>query len=130
MTMIGAIGLFVLSGVIFVGLGVLTANGRLRRNALAGVRISSALTSDAAWHAAQRAAAPHMIATGVVGFLLAGVFGVPLLVNGSQPLDPQLISSCFAGFLIVMSTLIAVVSRRAVRRLHTGTDPSVAPWNR
>lgn len=104
MTMSGAIGLFVLSGVVFVGLGVLTLSGRLRRNALVGVRI----------------AAPLMITTGMIGFLLAGLFGIPWLVNGGQPVDPQLLSNGFAGFLLVMCALIVLVSRRAVRRLHQG----------
>lgn len=130
MTMSGATGLFVLSGVVFVGLGVLTLSGRLRRNALVGVRISGAMASDNAWLAAQRAPAPLMIATGAIGFLLAGVFGIPWLVNGSQPVDPRLLSNCFAGFLLVMSALMVLASRRAVRRLHTKTDPSAAPWNR
>ena len=71
-----------------------------------------------------------MIATGVIGFLLAGLFGVPWFVNGSQPVDPQLLSNCFAGFLLVMAALMVLVSRRAVRRLHTQTDLSVALWNR
>jgi hypothetical protein len=130
MTMSGATGLFVLSGVVFVGLGMLTLSGRLRRNDLVGVRISGAVTSDTVWNAAQRASAPLMIATGVISFLLAGLFGIPWLVNGRQPVDPQLLSNCFAGFLLVMSALMVLVSRRAVRRLHTQTDPSVAPWNR
>jgi len=130
MTMSGVTGLFVLSGVVFVGLGLLTLSGRLRRNALIGVRISGAMTSASAWDAAQRASAPLMIAAGVFGFLLAGLFGIPWLVSGSQPVDPQLLSNCFAGFLLVICALIVLVSRRAVRRLHTKTDPSVAPWNR
>ena len=130
MTVSGATGLLVLSGVVFIGLGVLTLSGRLRRNALAGVRISGAMTSEKAWNAAQRASAPLMIATGVIGFLLAGLFGIPWLVNGSQLVDPQLLSNCFAGFLLVMSALMVLVARRAVRRSHTETDPSVAPWNR
>lgn len=119
-----------LSGVVFVGLGVLTLRGRLRRNALVGVRISGAMTSDRAWNAAQRASAPLLLATGVIGFLLAGLFGIPWLVNGRQLVEPRLLSNCFAGFLLVMSALVVLVSRRAVRRLHTKTGPSVAPWNR
>lgn len=128
--MSGASGLFILSGVVFVGLGVLTLNGRLRRNAVVGVRISGAMTSDEAWNAAQKASAPLMIAIGVIGFLLAALFGIPWLVNGSQPVDPQLLSNGFAGFLLVMGALIVLVARRAVRRLRTKADPSVAPWNR
>ena len=130
MTMSGVTGLFVLSGVVFVGLGLLALSGRLRRNALVGVRISGAMASDAAWKAAQRASAPLMIATGVAGFLLAALVGIPWLANGSQPVDPQLLSNCFAGFLVVMSAVMVLASRRAVRGLHTKTDGSVAPWNR
>lgn len=73
MTMSGAIGLFVLSGVVFVGLGVLTLSGRLRRNALVGVRIAGAMTSDKTWNAAQRASAPLMITTGMIGSASSGV---------------------------------------------------------
>lgn len=96
-TMSGAFGLFVLSGVVFVGLGMAAISGRLRRNALVGMRISGAMTSDEAWNAVQKASAPLMIATGVIGFLLAGLFGIPWLVNGSQPVDPPLLSNGFAA---------------------------------
>ena len=81
MTMSGVIGLLVLSGVVLLGLGALVLSGRLRRNALVGVRISGAMTSDNAWNTAHRASAPLMIATGLIGFVVAGLFGIPWLAG-------------------------------------------------
>ncbi len=129
-SMDGTIALFVLVGVVFAGLGVLSLTGRLPRNGVAGVRIAGAMASDTAWYAAQRASAPWMIATGAAGFLLAVVFGVPWLATGRILADPQILSGGFAVFLLGMATAMIIVSRRALRALQKQSDPGHAPWQR
>jgi hypothetical protein len=129
-SMDGTVALFVLTGVVFTGLGVLSLTGHLPRNGVAGVRIAGAMASDTAWRTTQRASAPWMIATGAAGFLLAVIFGVPWLVTGRVLANPQILSGGFAGFLLVMSVVMVLVSRRALRALNDQSGPGRAPWDR
>lgn len=125
-----AIALFLVAGLVFGGLGVLSLTGRLPRNGLAGVRIAGATADDKAWRTVHRASGPWMIATGAVGFLLAGVFGVPWLAAGQQLADPNALSNGFAVFLLAMAAVIILVSRRALRAMHSKDASNKAPWDR
>lgn len=83
------------------------ADGRLRRNQLAGIRTAATLRDDAAWRAGHAAAVPLSDAAGVV-FALSG------LLAALSPTAPV-----FAGVLLAGVTgavlLLLLGVRRAVR---------------
>ena len=68
MPLVGAIGLallFIVAGALVAGLSRKLASGTVGRNATMGLRLTSTLRSEAAWHAGQKAFAPFGIAAGV-----------------------------------------------------------------
>jgi uncharacterized membrane protein len=76
----------VLAGPALVCVGVLGWRGRLPRNRFAGVRTPAALRSDAAFRAANRVAAPPVVAAGVAcltgGTVCFAATGAALAVVG------------------------------------------------
>lgn len=66
-----------LTGCSLVYLGWLASQGRLRPNRWAGIRTSFTMANEENWYRTHRAAAPVLIAAGIVqglgGFVLAGV---------------------------------------------------------
>lgn len=108
-------------GLVWSALGALSLVGRLRRNPIAGVRVSGAMVSDSAWSAAQRAAAPLMIGTGVLGLLLAVWLVFPGVDVAVAP-DPGVVLNGYVGLVLVMGVVIIVVANRAVRRVSGRSD--------
>ncbi len=97
------------TGVIVVWLAIRMGRGRVARNWAAGVRTPSTMRSDAAFEAANKAAAPL---TGAGGAVLAacGVFAAAL---------PRHLAGAFifggVGVFLVLCVLGAVVGVRASR---------------
>ena len=87
------------------------ADGRLRRNQLAGIRTAATMRDDAAWRAGHAAAVPHSDAAGIA-------FGLSGLLAALAPSAPV-----FAGVLLVGVTvagaLLLLGARRAVRAAST-----------
>ncbi|MDA8321334.1 MAG: SdpI family protein [Actinomycetota bacterium] len=101
----------VLIGLVVVMLSILMWQGRLRRNWAAGVRTRSTMRSDAAFKAANKAAAPLTGAGGVV-FAMCGVVGslVPQHARGAVVLAGALA----LGVLAMLGAAVGVRAARSV----------------
>ncbi len=106
------VAVLVLFGGVFTLLGVGSVTGRLRRNSLAGIRISATMVSDEAWAAGHRAAAPIFFTVGGLALLLI----VPV-VFGWLPGDPETILLGYSLFLLVMVWPMVRVATKAARHV-------------
>lgn len=99
--------LLLLTGAAVAAVSSRAADGRLRRNALAGIRTGATLASEAAWVAGQQAARPLSDAGGAA----FGVTGLP------AALAPR--AAAFAGVALVgtgvATALLLVAARQAGR---------------
>ena len=103
--LLGAL-LLVASGAVVSQVNRRAADGRLRRNGVAGIRVRATLRSDAAWQAGQRPAAQGSSDAAGAVFALTGVVA---LVARAAP--------WFAGVVLVgtvLATGVLLVVRRAV----------------
>lgn len=89
------------------------ANGRLRRNAFAGIRIGSTMSSDVAWKAGHRAAARWFSIAAVVAFL-CGFGGVVATIAG-QPDVTTILGWVGLGVALGLLAPAVVVAERAAR---------------
>lgn len=79
--MIGATVVLVVAGLLLIWVARQSWHGRLKRNAIAGVRTATTMRSDAAWAVANKVAAPFTAAGGVAlvaGGVLAAALPVPV----------------------------------------------------
>ena len=104
--------LWVVSGLAVAVVGRRAADGRLGRNALAGIRIRSTLRSDAAWRAGHAAARPASDAAGAV-FVVTG-----LAATVVRP-APWFAGVVLAGTLGAVAVLLVGVRQ--------GSGPRTAP---
>lgn len=92
----------------------MAATGRLKRNAWAGIRLPSAITSDAAWVLAHKTALPYIWVTASANALLS----IAVLLLGAEPnlVTFTLIS---LGLIVLVAGLLLGSSRgvRAARAL-------------
>lgn len=90
--------------------------GRLRRNHLVGIRLSTTLRTDEAWREAHRAAAPALRAGGLSA-LFGVVIGAVALAGFSEPAVTRI--ACLAGFAVAFILVIraGIVGNRAAARL-------------
>lgn len=100
------------TGVLLLWMARAAASGRLRRNALAGIRTPSTMVSDEAWLAAHQRAERPTQAAGVVSILVALVMLAP--VSEAVMLTTVLVG---AAAMLVLVIHGAVVGGRAARAL-------------
>ena len=96
--------LFVAVGLLFVGLGVPLARGRVPRNDLYGCRTRATLADDRVWYEANRASGRDMISGGA--FVVACALAALAFARRA---DPEAVT---AGLL---AALLLAVGRMAVR---------------
>lgn len=96
-----ALGLATLGGAVFLVLGWMSLQGRLRPNAWAGIRTPYTRRTAENWYAAHRAAAPALIWSGVA-VLASGLAFLPFALAGK--LDDGLT----AGVTIALACLLLV----------------------
>ncbi len=118
--------IFVTGGIVLT-LGILSWRGRLRRNGLAGIRVGSLLSSDGAWKAGHRAAAPLLSACGGLGVVAA--LGLTLATgasaNGDIPASALLY--CYLIVLVLTLVIATVIALRAANAfLRVNLQPSSA----
>ena len=101
----------VLIGLVVVVLAVLMWQGRLRRNWIAGVRTPSTMRNDAAFRAANKAAAPLTGAGGAV-FVICGVVGA--LVSQHARGAIVLGGAVALGVLALLGAAVGVRAARSV----------------
>ena len=112
----------IVAAALFLGGGVVLwvswegSQGRLRRGHLLGVRLHSTLASDAAWHAAHRAAAgPLGVSAGVV---LAA--GLAVLAVGVDDVVGQVVTIVGVAGLLVGVVTGCRAAARAARAVEAG----------
>ncbi|MFK0008508.1 SdpI family protein [Paenarthrobacter sp. NPDC090520] len=108
------VGLSVLGAVLLVG-GILSLFGRLPMNPTAGIRIPSTLTSEGAWKAGHKAAAPWLILGGM-GAGTGAVVG-PLLPSAELGVLAFACAVVAVAFLIVgclAASKAAVLAERSL----------------
>lgn len=88
------------------------ANGRLRRNAIAGIRVGSTMSSDVAWKAGHRAAARWLSIAAAVAFL-CGLGGVVAAVVGQPDVTIVLGWVGLGGALGLLAPAVVVAERAA-----------------
>lgn len=93
------------------------ASGRLRRNAFAGIRLDSTMSSDVAWQAGHRAAARWFYIAAVVAFL-CGLGGVVAALAGRSDATTVLGWVGLGAALGLMAPAVVTAERaaRATRR--------------
>ncbi|WP_203581479.1 SdpI family protein [Microbacterium hibisci] len=113
------------TAVVLVGAGALMlwlarrgADGTLARNQLVGVRTALTLSSDAAWHAGQRAAAPRITVAGW-GAIGGGV-ALVVLALVALPFQVAMTAYCLLAFgsaawLLAWVVAAAAPAQRAAR---------------
>lgn len=107
--------LLLLTGIAVAAVNRRAADGRLRRNALAGIRTGSTLASDGAWLAGHKAARPMSDVAGAA-FALTGV-AVALATRADALVAAALIGSGVGTVLLLVATRQA---GRAARASGTG----------
>ncbi|MGH1488443.1 MAG: SdpI family protein [Acidimicrobiales bacterium] len=133
----GALGLTAAIGLIMVAAGIAVivvskraADGRLKKNRLAGIRTKATLSSDEAWDAAHRAGlGPSIvggwisIATGIVPVLIGAVLALFDLATAEQYMLVWTVLYVIgvAGLLVAV-VLGAVNGNRAAKAVHN-PDP-------
>lgn len=103
--------ILILAGLALIVVAVASWQGRLPRNALAGVRTPSTMRSDQAFKVANKVAAPLTAAGGVV----LGLGGVLAALLGKSSAGPVLIACALA--CAVLCVVGAIKGVRAVRTL-------------
>ncbi len=103
--------ILILVGLVLIVVAVASWQGRLPRNALAGVRTPSTMRSDQAFKVANKVAAPLTTAGGVV-LVLGGVLAAVL---GKSSAGPVLIACAVA--CAVLCVVGAIKGVRAIRTL-------------
>jgi hypothetical protein len=107
--MLAAVGLALLvgsSGVLVAVLSRRAADGRLGRNAYAGVRTASTMRSDAAWRAGHAAAVPLSDSAAVV-FVISAFVALVMRQGNAFPL-------VLIGGSVVGTALLLLAARKAV----------------
>lgn len=98
------------AGLLLVWCARATADGRIDRNQVAGIRTATTLASDEAWRTAHRAARPLSEAA---GWVLVAAAPVLFLVDDDAGLVVVLVA---AGLTLALTVGGLVVGTRAVRR--------------
>ncbi|WP_313662762.1 SdpI family protein [Cellulosimicrobium cellulans] len=98
------------AGLLLVWCARTTADGRVGRNQVAGIRTATTLASDEAWRTAHRAAQPLSEAG---GWVLVAAAPVLFLVDDDAGLVVVLVA---AGLTLTLTVGGLVVGTRAVRR--------------
>lgn len=115
------VALLAVAGVALLSVGVLGWRGLLPRNRVAGVRTPASLRSDAAFRAANRVAAPPIVAAGVVcatgGALCFAATGAVLAVVAG-------ITGASTLLLVVAG---GVLGNRAAEAVHDGRSCAGCP---
>ena len=109
MPLLAALGMAVLQCVLGAAASLVTrraADGRLGRNAFAGIRTGSTLRSEAAWRAGHAAAVPLSDVAGAA-FALGGLLALALRTRAFVP--------ALLGGVCVGTVLLLLATRRAVR---------------
>jgi len=96
------LGVVALVAIMMVVVGWMGLTGSLPRNHIAGIRTRFTLSSDAAWKATHRAAAPYFIFGGVAAAVAAVAF-LPFAAAGK-------VSPSVAGVVIVVAAAVVGVS--------------------
>lgn len=93
----------------------LAARGKVKRNALAGIRTRATRSSDAAWAAAHRAA----LGTIWIGFVVSAVAGVGALVT-----DGAVALSCAVAVALILAVTVTVSLVQAQRAANVKSSAS------
>ena len=100
------------TGIVLLWVAQATADGRVRRNQLVGIRLASTMASDEAWLAAHRTAKRPTQAAGWCSILcvLPALLPTPMVF---------VVGAVLAGGVVIFSLVLygAVVGRRAARSL-------------
>ncbi len=94
------------------------ATGRLRVNALAGIRTSATMASPAAWVAGHTAAWPTVRAAAAFSVLCAGAAVVELLAD--NPVFAVIIALVPVGVVLLAMIPIVRIANRAARAANPG----------
>ncbi|MCX5069002.1 SdpI family protein [Micromonospora lupini] len=111
-------GLLILSGVLHFVMAQ-TRNGRLDRNAAVGIRTKATMSTEVAWHAGHRAAAPWLLGAAIAGYgsgILAVV--ISLGIGTAENRTPAPIIIALSGYVVVLVVMLIAVSEanRSARR--------------
>lgn len=116
MTILHLIGpvIALLAGLAVCGWGLACRAGRFPRNPVFGYRTRTALSSQAAWVAAHRGAAPVLIGGGVL-LAVSGATATVLVVSDAGELVGPVIT---AGIVALLASLVVggIFARKALRR--------------
>ncbi|GAB3213524.1 SdpI family protein [Marinactinospora thermotolerans] len=107
-----AVGLLTAAGVL-LAVARSAAKGELERNPMVGIRTRTTLSSDAAWRAGHRAAAPWLTRaaqTALVAGIVSGVIAVVQAVTGAG--GAAVLAVPGAGWILFL-LLVVVAVRRA-----------------
>ena len=103
------------AGLALIVVARLTGGGRLGRNRLVGIRTRATLTSDAAWAAAHRAAAPALSWAG------ATAMGIGVVLATLRPSTGDTVALAIAGGVITLG-LVAAGSAKGLRAARAAGD--------
>jgi uncharacterized membrane protein len=104
--------LFVLVGILYIGLGIPLLLGRIRPNAWYGCRTQKTLSSEEIWYPVNRVTGRYMIISGVAVIFTA--FGVFMF---RRSLGPDHGAAILVVVLVVSVVAMVVESLRAQRKL-------------
>lgn len=104
--------LFVIVGVIYIGVGIPLLLGRIPPNAWYGCRTQKTLSSEEIWYSVNRVTGRYMIISGIAVILSA--FGVFIFRGSLGPNDGAMI---LLAVLVLSVFLMVVESLRAQPRL-------------
>lgn len=99
-------------GVLLIWQGWAAASGRLKRNAVAGIRTASTMASDEAWLAAHRRAKTPTVVAGAVSIAAALVVLLP--VPSGVFVAAVLVSAVLDVVLVLWGAAVGVRAARAL----------------
>jgi len=105
--------LYSIAGLVFVGLGIPLALGKVPPNAWYGFRTAKTLSSAAIWYPANRSAGIDFIIVGIV--IVVGVPAIYILRKTVIPALP--LSTCAFGLFIVCMVALIIHSFLVLNRM-------------